>query len=265
MEEQAMDYSLEAERLTVRLGEAFPLRDVSLRIEHPTFTVIMGPNGAGKSTLLKVMAGMVAPYSGSIRVLGLDPVRDKTSVRGIIGFLPQRDRIVRSIPLPVKDVVLMGLMARRRPPRVPSPDDYEKAWEALEMVGLTELWDKRFSELSGGQQQRILLARCIVDRPRMLLLDEPFSGIDVKTQAAIIGFLRDLRQRMGLDVYLVTHDVNPLCEAVEKVILLNGGVVSYGPLREVLTEEALNRLYGGGVRLVRSGEACFAITGDVHA
>ncbi|MGC8961442.1 MAG: metal ABC transporter ATP-binding protein, partial [Candidatus Bathyarchaeia archaeon] len=178
---------------------------------------------------------------------------------------PQRDKIVRSIPLPVKDVVLMGLMARRKPPRVPSPGDYEEAWRALEMVGLGELWDKRFSELSGGQQQRILLARCIANRPRMLLLDEPFNGIDVKTQAVVIEFLRDLRHRMGLDVYVVTHDVNPLSEAAEKAILLNGGVVSYGPLREALTEEALNQLYGGGVRLVRSGEACFAITGDVHA
>ncbi|MGC8849716.1 MAG: hypothetical protein ACP5QI_04500, partial [Candidatus Bathyarchaeia archaeon] len=106
---------------------------------------------------------------------------------------------------------------------------------------------------------------CIANRPRMLLLDEPFNGIDVKTQAVVIEFLRDLRHRMGLDVYVVTHDVNPLSEAAEKAILLNGGVVSYGPLREALTEEALNQLYGGGVRLVRSGEACFAITGDVHA
>lgn len=260
-----MEYSLEAEELTVRLGETFVLRNVSLKVEHPTFTVIIGPNGAGKTTLLKAMAGMVAPYSGRIRVLGLDPSRDKASVKRIIGFLPQRDRIVRSIPLPVKDVVLMGLMARRRPPRIPSPRDYEEAWRALETVGLEDLWDKRFSELSGGQQQRILLARCIANRPRMLLLDEPFSGIDVKTQAAIIEFLRDLRHRMGLDVYLVTHDVNPLSEAAEKAILLNGEVVSYGPLREALTEESLNQLYGGGVRLVRAGEACFAITGDVHA
>ncbi|MEM2122293.1 MAG: metal ABC transporter ATP-binding protein [Candidatus Bathyarchaeia archaeon] len=260
-----MDYSLEAEGLTVKLGEIFALRDLDLRLGHPTFTVIIGPNGAGKSTLLKAMAGMVAPYSGWIRVLGLDPMRDKASLRRIIGFLPQRDRIVRSIPLPVKDVVLMGLMARKNPPRVPSPMDYEKAWKALEMVGLEELWDNRFSELSGGQQQRILLARCIVDRPRMLLLDEPFSGIDVKTQAAIVEFLWDLRRRMGLDVYLVTHDVNPLSEAAENVILLNGRVISYGPLREALTEDALNQLYGGGVRLVKSGESRFAITGDVHA
>jgi len=169
-----MVYSLEAEKLTVKLGEDFALRDVTVRVEHPTFTVIIGPNGAGKSTLLKAMVGMVLPYSGRIRVLGLDPNSERDSVRNIVGFLPQRDRIVRSIPLSVKDVILMGLMARRKPPRVPSPEDYEMAWKALELVGLEELWDKRFSELSGGQQQRILLARCVVNRPRILLLDEPF-------------------------------------------------------------------------------------------
>ena len=260
-----MVYSLEAEKLTVKLGEEFALRDVTVRVEHPTFTVIIGPNGAGKSTLLKAMVGMVLPYSGRIRVLGLDPNSERDSVRNIVGFLPQRDRIVRSIPLSVKDVILMGLMARRKPPRVPSPEDYEMAWKALELVGLEELWDKRFSELSGGQQQRILLARCVVNRPRILLLDEPFSGIDVKTQATIIELLKDMRYGMGLDVYLVTHDINPLSGAAEKAILLNRRVIAYGPLREALTEEALNSLYGGGVRLVTSGEACFAITGDAHA
>lgn len=258
-------YSALLKNLCVRLNGALALEEVSFSAEHPTFLSVIGPNGAGKTTLLKAMMGLIRPFSGTIKVLGLDPIKDGSALRRVVGYVPQRDRITREVPMKVKEVVLMGLVARKSPPRTASQWDVESAKEALRLVGLEDLWNKPFSELSGGQQQRVLIARCLAFKPKLLLLDEPFSGVDIKTQLAILGLLRRLKDEHEASVFLVAHDINPLVDVSEKILLLNRRVVAYGRPKEVLTEEKLREVYGGGIKVVTYGDKCFAITGDAHA
>lgn len=258
-------YSALLKGLSVKLDGTLALEEVSFSAEHPTFLSVIGPNGAGKTTLLKAMMGLIRPASGTVRVLGLDPTKGGSALRRVVGYVPQRDRITREVPMKVREVVLMGLVARKPPPRMASQGDLESAKEALRLVELEHLWDKPFSELSGGQQQRVLIARCLAFKPKLLLLDEPFSGVDIKTQLAILGFLKGLKDERGVSVFLVTHDINPLVDVSEKILLLNRRVVAYGRPKEVLTEEKLREVYGGGIKIVTYGDKCFAITGDAHA
>jgi len=174
--------SVETSGLTVRLNGFEALSNVTLSLNHPTFTAIIGPNGAGKTTLLKTILGLIRPQSGNIRVMGLDPIKEPKKVRSMVGYVPQRDRTSIFVPMKTKDVVMMSRLASKRPPRWATEYDEIVVRKVLRIVGVEDLADRRFDELSGGQQQKVLIARAIVSEPRLLLLDEPFNGIDVRSR-----------------------------------------------------------------------------------
>lgn len=240
------------------------LVDVSVVVDKPEFIIVIGPNGAGKTTLLKVLLGMIKPTKGWARVFGFDVVREAEEIRRLTGYVPQRDIINFEVPLSVKDVVLMGLLPKKRIPRIPSSSDLKRVEEALEFVGMGDLWEEKFSDLSGGQQQRVLLARALVSEPKLLLLDEPLSAVDVASQDAILRILRHLREE-GTTIVMVSHDINPVVEYVDKIMLLNKRVVAYGTPSEVIREEVFSEAYGYKVKIIEHAGVCYAITGDVHA
>ena len=247
--------SVEAKGLTVRYGDYLALENVSVEIEHPSLVVIMGPNGAGKSTFLKAVLGLI-PYEGTVKVFGENP-RD---ARGRIGYLPQREYINLNVPLKVRDVLLLSLTSRKV---AVSREDVARAKEALSMVGMENFWNSRFDSLSGGQQQRVLFARALVNDPEMLILDEPFSATDVKTKISLINLLHRIKR--DKTILIVLHDINPMVECTDRVMLLNRRLLAYGPVADVITEENLEKLYGTRIPVVRHGPVCYVLGGDRHA
>lgn len=223
---------LEVNSLTVKFDGRVALDKVSLEITIPKVFCIIGPNGAGKTTLLKVMLGLIKPTWGHIRILGHDPFKESKKVRRMIGYVPQRALLNLEIPMLVKDVVLMGRIARRGIGTF-SRRDYEVAKRALELVGLIDLWNEPFKHLSGGQQQRVLLARALSIEPKILMLDEPFVGIDLISKRLIIDALRNMI-RLGVTIILVSHDINDVLEIANEVMLLNKRILAIGRPREIL-------------------------------
>jgi manganese/iron transport system ATP-binding protein len=201
---------------------------------------LIGPNGAGKSTLIRSVLGLVSLVDGEISVLGTTPVRARREV----AYVPQADTLDPEFPVSVAQVVLMGRYRKVGWLRRPGRRDREIAAGALAAVGLAERAGDRFGTLSGGQRQRVLLARAIAQQPRLLLLDEPFNGVDAVSQEALLAALADLREQ-GAAVVISTHDLSLAHLACDEVCLLNKHQFGFGPTEQTLTPELLRATYGG--------------------
>lgn len=247
-------------------GREDVLKDISFQVRQGQFTAIMGPNGAGKSTLIKILLGLLKPTSGRVEVMGIDPSEDPMRVQRMVGYMPQRDSISKNLPVRVSEVVLLGRMSRKGPLSVKTLSDIREARRALEYVGVPQIWNRPFSELSGGQQQKVLLARALAVDPQILILDEPFSAMDVPSQESIVEILNDLKRERGMTIITIVHDVNPILHHLDLLMLLNQRLVSFGPPKEVLTRENLLETYGAPVKTVTC-ESGFShpILGDTHA
>jgi len=258
-------YAVEVNNLTVELDGFTVLENVSFKLEHPSILAIIGPNGAGKTTLLRTLLGIIPAVSGSIKVMGIPLKNNLTKIRRLIGYVPQRTRISTSVPLRVRDVVLMARLSRNGPFYLPRKKDILAAKQALEYVGLLDLWNKRFTHLSGGQQQKVLIARALAVEPKILLFDEPFTGLDIPSEKAIIPLLYTLRVKKGVSILLVTHDINPLINCADKMLLLRKRVIGFGNPLEVIKEDLLTQLYGARVTVVEKEKACYVVERDRHA
>ena len=239
------------ENVTVAYNGEPALMKISFKVEEPSFLVVAGPNGAGKTTLLKTLLGLLKPIEGKIVVLGINVLKNPLRVRKLVGYVPQRERIDPSMPMLVKDVVLMGRTTKTGLGRLFTKEDIEAAKKALELVGLEEHWDEAFSHLSGGQQQRVLIARALASNPKLLLLDEPLSGVDALSQNVILGVLREMADR-GTGVVMVTHDLNPILELADYILLLNKRVVGFGRPNKILSREVLSEAYNRSCLLYTS-------------
>ena len=207
--------------------------------------VLIGPNGAGKSTLIKSVLGLVPILSGTATVLGVDPA----AARVRTGYVPQSGSLDPDFPVSVRQVVMMGRYRRLGWWRPARAADRSAVTEALDRVGLADRAGHRFGILSGGQRQRVLVARAIVAEPRLLLLDEPFNGVDAASQEAIVRVLRELSSA-GAALVLSTHDLTVAREIADLVCLLDGRQQAVGPPGELLTAAPLLRTYAGNVALV---------------
>jgi zinc transport system ATP-binding protein len=197
------------------------LEGVNLDVPRGDFASIIGPNGGGKTTLLKLILGLLAPQTGSVRVLGRSPIE----ARRRIGYMPQHVQLDASFPVTAGDVVLTGRLARRFPAGPFRRDDREAAARALEDVGVTDLRNRPFFALSGGQRQRVLIARALVGRPELLLLDEPTASLDPRVQDDLYELLRKLNETMT--VILVSHDVATVSQHVRNVVCVNRQVETH--------------------------------------
>ena len=215
------------------------LRDIDLEIGAGEMVGLLGPSGAGKTTLLKALLGQLAPRAGRVRVDGTDPRRG----RGRIGYVPQLDTVDWSFPVTVSDVVGMGVAARSGVWPWLRADDRRRRDEILERLCIAHLAGRHIRALSGGQQQRVFLARALVRRPALLVLDEPTSGVDASTRCEVIELLREQHDE-GMTVVLTTHDLNGVAAKLPRLVALNGRIVADGAPREVFTPTILRATFG---------------------
>ncbi|MBU5437100.1 metal ABC transporter ATP-binding protein [Tissierella sp. MSJ-40] len=232
------DYIIKVEDLTVAYEKKPVLWDIDLEIPSGTLMAIVGPNGAGKSTLIKTMLNLIKPVAGRISFWG-NPY-EKELKR--IAYVPQRGSVDWDFPTNVFDVVMMGRYGNLGWFKRPEKIDKELTMEAIEKVGMTEFAKRQISQLSGGQQQRVFLARALVQDAEIYFMDEPFQGVDAKTEEAIIGLLKDLRSN-GKTVVVVHHDLQTVPKYFDWVTLLNMQILGVGPVEDVFTDENIRKTY----------------------
>lgn len=255
---------VKVENLIAGYSKNIVLEDISFRIDKPSINIIMGPNGAGKTTLIKTMIGLLKPYSGCVEIYGLNPFKETSKVRRLIGYIPQREKIMEKIPIRVLDVILMGKIVKEDWPRIISRRDITEATEISSSLGIVDLLNRQFHQLSVGQRQKVLLARALISKPKILILDEPFNGVDIPSQYSIIEYLKKLKEILETTIIIVTHDINPIIDIAENIMILNRKLISFGKIEEALNEEAILKAYGGGKLFPIEGRK-YLITGDVHA
>ena len=233
-----LDYIIEVEDMTVAYEAKPVLWDVDINIPKSILMAVVGPNGAGKSTLIKAMLDLIKPVSGNVLFNGAS----YKSQRKHIGYVPQSESVDWDFPTNVLDVVLMGRYGEIGWIKRPKEEDKKKAREALEKVNMIEFADRQISQLSGGQQQRVFLARALVQDADIYFMDEPFKGVDAKTEKAIISILKELKER-GKTIIVVHHDLQTVEEYFDWVVLLNTQIIASGPISEVFTDENLRKTY----------------------
>jgi len=216
------------------------LTDVTMSVPHGAQVAIVGPNGAGKSTLFKALVGLLPVKSGRILLHGRPPGGQTDP----IAYVPQREEIDWGFPVTVHDVVMMGRYGRLGWLRRPRQADREVVARCLEELGIADLERRAIGELSGGQQQRVFLARALAQEPHVLLLDEPFTGVDVSAREALLTLLARLRER-SITVLVSTHDMETAARRFELVALLNKRLIAYGAPPDVFTPDHLTEAFGG--------------------
>lgn len=234
-----MNYSnnaIEVSRLTVTYNSKPVLDNVDLALPRGKLTAIIGPNGAGKTTLVKAMLGLIPKVDGEISFPEIDGKKPK------IGYVPQSESIDWDFPVSVLDVAVMGCYGRLGWVKRPTRDDKNFALAMLKKTGMEEYAKRQISQLSGGQQQRVFIARALVQKADIYIMDEPFKGVDADTERSIIALLKELRTA-GKTVIAVHHDLATVKEYFDWVTLINTRVIANGEAEKVFTDDNLNRTY----------------------
>ena len=235
------DAMIELEKVTCRYGHDPVLVNVDLRVEAGDFLGVVGPSGSGKSTLLKAVAGSVTPIAGRVRRRpGL-----------AVGYVPQVETVNWFFPVTVREAVLMARIDGRRLPW-PSRTELAEADGVLDRLGLGDLAGRHIRELSGGQQQRVFIARALLREPNLLLLDEPTSGVDVRTRHDVMHVIHELHHD-GLAIVLTTHDLNGIAAHLPSLVCLNREVIAQGAPSRVITPDVLERTYGAPLEVLSHG------------
>jgi len=240
----ARNLAIEVESLTVSYGPVPALLDVSLAIPAGELAGVIGPNGSGKSTLIKAILGFVRPDFGTVRLFG----EAAEKAKGRVAYVPQRGSVDWDFPVTVREVALMGRYGKAPWWKGLSAEDHRIADEALEMVRMSRYRDRQIGQLSGGQQQRVFMARAMTQGADVLLLDEPFAGVDAATERAILEVLEDTKAS-GRTLVVVHHDLATAGEYFDTLILLKQRLFAYGPPADVLHPELLSEVYEGKLRV----------------
>jgi manganese/iron transport system ATP-binding protein len=230
------------ENVTAGYGQMPALKDISLEIPQGLHVAVVGPNGAGKTTLFKTLVNLLPVWSGKILIHG----KPFGQHQDCIAYIPQRGEVDWRFPVTVEDVVMMGRFAKTGMFRQPAKKDREAVRESMRRIGILEKGGARINELSGGQQQRAFLARALAQEPHILLMDEPFTGVDFNTQEATLQIIDSLRDE-GVTVLVATHDLNMASEHFDRVILLNHELIAYDNPAKVMTRENIRRAFGAHV------------------
>jgi len=230
--------------VTYRNGHT-ALRDASFHVRTGTIAALVGVNGSGKSTIFKAIMNFVSVTKGSVEILGQPASQALKS--NVVAYVPQSEDVDWNFPVLVEDVVMMGRYGHMGALRIPRKADREMVASALERVGMTKFSKRQIGELSGGQKKRVFLARALAQEGRVILLDEPFTGVDVQTEQAIIELLKGLRDE-GCVVLLSTHDLGSVPEFCDQTILVKGTVLKFGATADMFTRENLEQTFGGVLR-----------------
>tara|TARA_Y100001936_G_scaffold64696_2_gene63522 strand:+ start:3875 stop:4741 length:867 start_codon:yes stop_codon:yes gene_type:complete len=221
------------------------LSNVSFELDRGVIAALVGINGSGKSTLFKAIMGFVPLKKGSINLLGLDT--DEALKRNLIAYVPQNEEIDWDFPILVRDVVMMGRYGHMNWLRIPKKNDFNIVQKSLDRVGMGEYAERQIGELSGGQKKRVFLARALAQRSEIILLDEPFTGIDVKSEDEIVLLLSNLRDE-GKVILIATHNLGSVPEFCDQTILINKTVIASGSTEDVFTQSNLELTFGGALR-----------------
>lgn len=221
------------------------LRHASFTVPKGTITALVGVNGAGKSTLFKAIMGFVPLSAGSVQILGL-PAREALK-RNLVAYVPQAEEVDWNFPVLVEDVVMMGRYGHMNFLRIPSRRDQQMVTEALRRVNMEAFRKRQIGELSGGQRKRVFLARALAQEGQVILLDEPFTGVDVTTEEQIIGLLRSLRDE-GRVMLVSTHNLGSVPDFCDRTVFVKGTVIAHGRTEDTFNEQNLEKAFGGVLR-----------------
>jgi len=238
------EISIDIENVTVAYHGKVALHSATLQLQPGTICGLVGMNGAGKSTLFKAIMGFVQPNTGRVLINGL-PIR-QVQKSNLVAYVPQSEEVDWNFPVNVYDVVMMGRYGYMNLLRIPRSIDKQAVRESLERVEMWDMRDRQIGELSGGQKKRTFFARALAQQGKVLLLDEPFAGVDIKTEKMMINLLMELRQT-GHTILVSTHDLESITTFCDQVVLINRSILAYGNTSEVFTEENLSRTFGGSV------------------
>jgi len=251
---------LRLDRVALRLGGRPVLREVSLDLRAGEFVGLIGANGAGKTTLLRVILGLLRPDLGSVEVLGRPLGRGNAAV----GYVPQKQQLDPETPLRGRDLVALGIDGHRWGIPLPSARRRERVDEALRAVDALDYADAPVGRLSGGEQQRLLIAQALCADPKILLLDEPLSNLDIRSANEVVRLVARIGRARGMAVLLVAHDLNPLLGSMDRVLYLAQGRSVVGSVDAVVRPEVLSRLYGYPVDVLRVRGRILVVGGEVQ-
>ena len=238
--------SIAVQGVTVRYNNGHTaIHDVSFELQGGMTCALVGVNGSGKSTLFKSLMGQLKPRQGFIRLCGL-PV-DKALKQNLIAYVPQSEEVDWQFPVSVYDVVMQGRYGYLNFLRIPNAGDKQKVQDAMQRVGIAHLAHRQIGELSGGQKKRVFLARALAQQSRVILLDEPFTGVDVKTEDAIVDLLGQLRAQGHL-ILVSTHNLGMVPDFCDQVVMINRTVVAAGSTAETFNQHNLEQTFGGVLR-----------------
>lgn len=244
-------FSIDMENVTVAYHGKVALHSATLQLPAGTICGLVGMNGAGKSTLFKAVMGFVKPVRGRVSIDGW-PIR-QAQKRNLVAYVPQSEEVDWNFPVSVYDVVMMGRYGYMNWLRLPQAADKQAVRESLERVEMWQMRDRQIGELSGGQKKRTFFARALAQQGKVFLLDEPFAGVDIKTEKMMIHLLMDLRQT-GHTILISTHDLASITTFCDQVVLINRTILAYGETSEVFTAENLSRTFGGPVGDLSTGQ-----------
>lgn len=242
--------AIEVKNLTVSYEHHPVIRSISVSIKPKQIIGIIGPNGAGKSTLLKAIMGLLPLDSGSISIFG----KPAEAAKHLIAYIPQRNEVDWTFPVVVRDVVMMGRYREIGLFRRPGKLDRDTVEKSLREIGIEAYSDRQIGELSGGQQQRVFLARALAQKTDILMLDEPFIGVDAATENSIWEMMKKLKAR-GKTILVVNHDLTNMVKRYDSLLLLNQRLVAYGKPSIVFRPENINEAYGGRLTLLEEVQA----------
>jgi zinc transport system ATP-binding protein len=250
-----MNTVIQTENLSVILKDKEVLKNINLNLSEGLFLGIVGPNGGGKTTLIRVILGLTIPTAGSVRIFGHSP-ESMIGKDPVFGYLPQHLNIDPNFPANALDIVLMGRYKKAGFLRWPGKKDKDKALECMSMMGIEELKSKQYCQLSGGQQQRVSIARALAGEPKVLILDEPSTGIDVVGQEDFYHLLKGLQKKMGLTILMVSHDIGAVTTYVDEIACLNISLHFHGNPLGALNENVMTALYGKNVDMLLHTDIC---------
>jgi zinc/manganese transport system ATP-binding protein len=252
--------ALELDHVTLELAGRMILKDATLSIDEGEFIGVLGPNGAGKTTLMRAVLGLVPVAHGAIRIGGEHVARGNPS----IGYMPQTRSALASRRVLGRDFVAMAADGHRWGLPIADAATREDVERVLDLVGARALAARPLSELSGGDRQRLLLAQCLLGEPRLLLLDEPLISLDPHRQRIVVELVRRVQRELGITVLFSAHELNPLLNAIDRVLYLGNGAAALGKVDEVITRPVLSRLYGSPIDVMRVNGRIFVMSGDVE-
>jgi manganese transport system ATP-binding protein len=248
MNNQTQEYAIEIKNLSVRYHNTIALHEANIKIPFGTFNGVIGMNGAGKSTLFKAITGLAHPTSGHVFVGG--KTAHQAQKLGLVAYVPQSELVDWDFPVSVYDVVMMGRYGTQNIFRIPKAEDHKKVEEALIKVGMYDFKDRQIGELSGGQKKRVFVARALAQEAKILLLDEPFAGVDAKSERSLTMLLVSLKEE-GKTIILSTHELTSLSEYCDYVALVKNTVLAYGPTAEVFTHDLVSQTFDGAVHRIQ--------------